>query len=234
MKYVFFIVLLSINYAASAQRTIDVSKTDNNPVGNFYYTVNGVPFSTAKYVRVVEGTPFFSDGWMKGQVFYDDGTGYKDLLLKLDLLENEIHFLSSAGEEMIVSTPLKEVILTDSITNVSYRFINSSFIGKAGDLRQEQWYQSLEAGTTSLYKQLKKSISESRPYGAATFEQKISTAPVYIISTPAKNILIKKWKDLPDAFDEKKPLIEKFITDNKLSGKSDADYISVLHYYNSL
>ncbi|HEY9363548.1 MAG TPA: hypothetical protein VIQ00_09825 [Chitinophagaceae bacterium] len=234
MKYSFFTFLLLINYVLNAQRTIDVSKTDNTPVGNFYYTVNGVPFSTAKYIKVVEGSAFFSDGWMNGQVFYNDGTGYKDLLLKIDLLENEIHFLSSAGDEMIVSTPLKEVILTDSITNISYRFMNSDFISKNGDLHKNQWYQSLEAGTTSLYKQIKKGISESQPYGAATYEQKISTTPVYIISTPAKNILIKKWKDLPDAFAEKKPLIEKFITDNKLNGKSDADYINVLHYYNSL
>jgi hypothetical protein len=35
--------------------------------------IQGVPYSLEKYVRVTQGSPFFSDGWMNGKVLLQNG-----------------------------------------------------------------------------------------------------------------------------------------------------------------
>lgn len=234
MKVLFFILALIVQLTIYAQRVIDVNKTDDKTInGNFNYSVNGVPVSAVKYVRLTEGSPYFMDKWMNGEVYFEDGTGYTSLLLKIDLFENEVRYLASTGEEMIVNTPLKKIFLKDSATGISYSFINSSFI-KNKSFVNDKWLQVLVIDSVSLFKMVKKTISEYLPYGSSTYEQKMNATATYIVSTSTKNIEIKKIKELPEALADKKKLIENYIDLHKLSGKSDADFISLIIYYNSV
>jgi hypothetical protein len=50
---------------------------------------------------------------MKGTGVSGTGVVYKAGVLKLDLFDNQVHFLDAGGNEMITTSPLKEVILTD-------------------------------------------------------------------------------------------------------------------------
>ena len=83
-----------------------------------------------------------------------------------------------------------------------------------------------------MYKKLTKVITETKPYGSATTEQVIHTSSRYFILYNNQLIRIKKFRDLADILSDKKTEVLSFITSNKLNGKSDEDYNSLLSYYN--
>lgn len=217
-----------------AQRVVDVGKDDINIIASgFFYTVGGEPVSTAKYVRVVDGSPFFLPDWTKSIITLSEGKQYGNIQSKLDLVANTVYFLDPEGREMIATTPIKEVMLIDSIRNKVYTFINSTFIDSETPL-EAGWYQVLMPGKTPLLKKINKSISESKPYGSATTEQRINSSSSYYVLSNKSLAKVKKFKDLGSLLSDKSSEVDDYISKNKLNGKNEKDYIDVVDYYNSL
>ena len=222
-------------FNAISQRTIDIDKDPNVNGGILQnvFAVGGKPFVTAKFSKVVEGSPFFTEQMMHGAIILSEGKEYKNLLLRLNLLESQVNYIGEKQVEMIASTPIQEVVLRDSIQKIDHRFIFSDSI-ETPDRPEKGFYEILQAGKAELYKQYKKRLLESKPYGSATTEQTIQTELRYFILVNGQWIRIKKMKDITDAFYKKKKEIEKFITDNKIAGGSEANLEAITAYYNSL
>jgi len=228
-------VLSIIWFNAISQKTIDVDKeaTTGSGAFNHMYTVGGTPFVMAKFSRVVEGSPFFNEQIMKGAIILSGGKEYKNVLIRLNLLESQVNYLDEKQIEMIATTPVREVVLWDTIQKKDYRFISSTYM-ETTPAPEKGFYELLHAGKAKLYKQHKKLIRENRPYGSATFEQTIQTEMGYFILTNNQWTRIKKLKDLPAIFPDKKTELQKFISDKKLSGDKQENFEAVIAYYNSL
>jgi len=233
MKALFACLLHLIGLLSFSQRTIDVDKQDGKTVNsNNFFIVNGEPFVNVKFTRLVDGSPYFKDEWMKGVASADSFMTYSGIL-KLDLLDNQIHFLDKNGNEMVTNTRLKKLVLIDTITKKSFTFSHSSAINST-DIKAG-WYQLIaEAPSATLYKQEMKILQEIKPYNSATYEQSIRTSNNYFLFTGEKFSYIKKIRDLPDLLQDKKAELAKYISDNKLNGKTDNDYVNVIAYYKSL
>lgn len=235
MKKLLLFPVMLFAVALSAQRVIDV---DHNNVSNAnvfgsYYTVSGVPFSSAKYIRVTSGSPYFSETWMKADLILDKDKVCKNAIVRIDLMDNSVEYIDVKGNKMIATTSIKEMTLTDSTTGEKFRFYHSSALPDAKGLTTG-WYQVLTDGTASLFKYVAKSRVESRPYGSATFEHMIVSADEYFLSTTTSFTKIKKLSSLPDLLPAKKEELKKYISTNKLYGKTDYDFSSVVEYYNTL
>lgn len=218
-----------------SQKTVDVDKAPANSdrAVNYMYTVAGSPFVTAKFARVVEGSPFFNEQMMPGAIILSEGREYKNIKVRLNLLEAQVNYLDDKQNEMIASTPVKEVVLWDTILKIDHRFIFSDYIGSSQKLEKD-FYELLQSGKAELYKQHKKNILESKPYGSATFEQKIRTELRYYVLVNARWTRVKKLKELPTVLSDKNEEILKFISEKKLSGDSQANFEAVIFHYNSL
>lgn len=225
------IFLLSLYSGLFAQQVVDVGKTDANVNLNAFYTVGGTPFVTTKYVRVVSGTPYFSENWMRGKLELSSGRIYDSQVVRLDLLADELHYLGRNGEELVASTRIKRVSLTDTITGAQYNFIHSHFL-EGSSSHPTGWYQLLENGKAALYKKTGKLVSESRPYGSATIEQSVKSNDQYFVSLNGSLSRVKKINELPELLGDRKEEIGQYIADNKLNGKKDAHYMTVIAYYN--
>jgi hypothetical protein len=188
-------------------RTVDVGKEDVN-VGNLFYAVSGQPFVNARFVRLVEGSPYFKDEWMKGTIIVEKGQQYKGRL-KLDLFDNEVHYLDDKDNEIIVTMPIRQVILTDNTT--TYSFLNSLALPKSTKPFAARWFQQLYSDSIVLYKYFRKKVSESKPFNSATYEQRISTSDVYLVYYDNNFIEVKKVKDAPALFGEEKAALEEFL-----------------------
>ena len=197
MKALFACLLHLIGLLSFSQRTIDVDKQDGKTVNsNNFFIVNGEPFVNVKFTRLVDGSPYFKDEWMKGVASADSFMTYSGIL-KLDLLDNQIHFLDKNGNEMVTNTRLKKLVLIDTITKKSFTFSHSSSINST-DIKAG-WYQLMaEAPSATLYKQEMKILQEIKPYNSATYEQSIRTSNNYFLFTGDKFSYIKKFRDLPD------------------------------------
>src|SRR5438045_1206416 len=97
----FFTVAASLCFScAFSQNVVDVDKSNGIPSDGFY-VVGGAPIANYRYVRLVEGSPYFSDNWMRAVTISSKGARSKPYLMKIDLAANELHFLNERNEEMI-------------------------------------------------------------------------------------------------------------------------------------
>lgn len=234
MKAFYFIFISIYSLSALAQKTVDVTKINDGSAISpaFFNVVGGEPFVMVKFTKLVEGTPYFKDDWMKGNVVVNGGGQYSGVYLKLDLYDNEVHFRDQRGNEMIATTPIQRIVLIDSAAQELYNFISGDFIQANG--RVKGWYQLLSEGKATLLKKFEKRMQETRPYGSATVEQTIVTASRYYILYNGNFTEIKKLKELPDILVDKKQEVGQFIKSNNLSGKTDSDFMLLVNYYNGL
>ncbi|HNA17899.1 MAG TPA: hypothetical protein PK678_15325, partial [Ferruginibacter sp.] len=65
-------------------------------------------------------------------------------------------------------------------------------------------------------------------------EQKISTSGNYFLLVNGQLVSIRKFKDIAGLLPQKKEEIKNYINLQNLSGKNDAEYRSLINYYNSL
>ena len=233
MKYFFVVLVLILTTNSFSQQVVDVEKQDVRVSAGMFYVVGGSPVSTTKYVRVVEGSPYFSDDWIKGTVEIANGTQYQNIKLKLDLVDHSLLFLDSNNNEMIATATIKSVTLFDHLYDKKYEFIFSSFINTTGTI-EKGWCQVLSTGLVTLYKQVTKRINEVKPYGSATVEQRISSINKYFLIANSTITTVKKIKDIPDRLTDKKDDLNKYINSMKLSGKNDSDYADLITYYNQI
>lgn len=233
MKFFFVIFLCISAISMKAQKTVDVTQPDNNALSpSFFTVVSGEPVVFAKFVKIVDGSPYFSDEWMKGTVTIDDINQFAGVYLKLDLYDNEVHYRDLKGNELVASTRIKKLTLFDSSAQLVFDFINGAYINTTDHLKG--WYQLLADGKASMFKQIKKRMYEDKPYGSATVERSVHTSFFYYALHNGRFIQVKKFKDLPDILGDKKHEVSEYIKTNNLSGKMDDDYRSVFDYYNGL
>jgi hypothetical protein len=219
----------STSIAVAQQQVINVDKDDYN-AAHFFQTVSGQPVLTAKFVRLSEGTPYFSDNWLKATITSLQGTVYKGIRVKLDLTDGKLHYLDAKGNEFISSTPIKELVLTDSINNKDFRFISSS----GAPYLKEGWYLSLIDGDATLYKVFQKSVREDKPYGSAVTEQRIVTLQKFVLVYNGQAHNIKNTKELPSILSNKKPEMEAFIKAQNSKASTEEKLAAAITYYNSL
>ena len=217
-----------------SQTTVDVDKISGaGGILKYVYTVAGTPFVNAKFSKVVEGSPFFNEEMMYGAIILSEGKEYRNILVRLNLLESQVNYLDEKQVEMIATTPISEVVLWDTINNNHHRFVLSNYI-ETTDKPEEAFYELLQAGKAQLYKQYKKKLLESKPYGSATIEQSIKTEFRYFVLFSGKWVKIKKIKDLTELLNDKKNEVQKFVDEKKLVKDTEANFEAVVVYYNSL
>jgi len=221
-------------FNAASQKTVNVDNVPSITGGaiNYMYSGAGTPFVNGKFARIVEGTPFFNEQMMRAVILIE-GKEYKNIMVRLNLLESQVNYLDDKQNEMIATTPIKEVVILDSIHNKDHRFVFSEYI-EATEKPEKDFYELLETGKAGLYKQYKKRILESKPYGSATTEQSIKTDIRFYLLLNKQWTRLKKLKELPDFFPGKRNEIQKFINDKKLTADNEASYEAVISYYNTL
>jgi hypothetical protein len=224
-----------ICYDAVSQRTVDVDKEANTGAGafNYVYTVAGVPFVMAKFARVVDGSPFFNKEMMRGAIILSEGKEYKNMLIRLNLLESQVNYIGEKQLEMIATSPIKEVVLWDTVSNRNFRFVYSAYIA-ATKKPEIDFYELLQAGKAELYKQYKKRMMESKPYGSATIEQTIQTELRYFILLNGQWTRVRKLKDLVAVFNDKKNEVQNLISDKKINDDTEVNFETITTFYNSL
>src|SRR5215213_10856670 len=129
MKLLLVLFSIALVQMASAQKVIDVSKNTGTIGTDVFFSVGGEPFVNAKFVRLVEGTPYFKDEWLSATITMPGGKEYKNISVKIDLFDNELHYMDDKDVELVCTTPVKQIAIADALGN-TYRFIHSSFISQ--------------------------------------------------------------------------------------------------------
>jgi hypothetical protein len=227
--------LLFLLTRSQAQKVIDVTTQDGTAAtdNNANYAVAGQLYTGIKYVRVTAGTPFFKENFMKAVLFDGGGGRYRCNGVRINLLDNEINFLDPTGKELVSSSPIRSLALTDSVTKEKYLFVWGAQLSPDDKLLNRVWFQVLVNDETTLLGLIKKRVHEAPAYGTATTEQDIVTSESYYLHHNGVLTPVKGWQDLQDQLQDQKALLTQYIHDHKLKGKSADDYTQLVTAYNT-
>jgi hypothetical protein len=230
MRIYSLFVGLSLSVAATAQNTVNVDKQAVPLSNRVFYTTGGHPVSSAKYVSLSSGSPYFSENWMSGTILTTDSAIYSGLSLKMDLLDNTIIYLNNEGQEMVSVAPIHEVSLRDTMTSNGKTYLFKSAAAIPGGTGFKGWYQVVSAGKLTLYKLYNKEMLESKAYMSSITEQNIRTDERYFVGYGGKLVRVKKIKDINDVVGGS---FAKIIDGNKFSDKKEADWIKAVELFNA-
>jgi hypothetical protein len=195
------------------------------------YTIHGLP-ATPALTNLKSGSPYFKDEWLNSTIVLKDGQQYKNIQVKVNLYENKVHYLSN-NTELVAESPISDVVLTDSLSNQTYHFVNYPATNRPGGNANAKWYQSLQEGTVSLYKLYEKAIEESRVYNSAAVEKSITTKESYFVLYKGELRPVRKLRELPELFFDKQSEMNAFIRQQPKKAFEQSLKEAVV-YYNSL
>jgi|SRR5687768_3202011 len=231
MKTPLLVLFFFTFYTGYSQVVIDVDKVDRLAYRSVFNS--SFPITNAKYVRLVSGSPFFSETWMKADVLAHDSSVYKISKLRLDLLEGIIIYRNDKNEEMTSDQSFKAISLTDTISGKNYVFVHSSFIAGT-DPKEKNWYELLIGKNITLFKQYHKRMVESKAYASSVTEQNIETEERFFIALNGMFTRVKTASDIAKLVVTNKKVFQDYIEKNKLKGKTEAELITAVEYYDSL
>jgi hypothetical protein len=236
MRTIIVASLLFVFFSVSAQGVGEQRKNIHIMGGSLFYSVGGQPVITTEFFKVVEGSHYFNEDWMKGIIVLNNVEQYKNINAKLDLSKGNVHYQDQFGSEFIANPNIKEVILIDTIADINYRFIHASLITGEKNSKNLQWYQWLHSGKASLYKLIDKHTTEQKPYNSATAEIRIQTVEKYIIHYNGAFYNVKKIKEIPSVLSTKKSELEAFLKSDKITSitSNDDKFVAIVQYFNFL
>jgi hypothetical protein len=170
-------------------------------VGYFVTDLKGEPIANS-YSRVTDGSPFFSQEWLKGRAVGTDGKIYENLTVKLNLLEPGIHFQDDQQRELRMNIPMRELLLSDPASGTVFRF------RRAGEICQgnaQSWYQVLDSGRASLLKLDTRILTEVKPYGSSITEEHITASVRFFLVSEGKCRQVKSAGDAWSFLSELRP-----------------------------
>jgi len=234
MRIILFILFLSAAITTRSQLPARGSLTNTPSTTNTRFYVNAdLPVVQDKYPKFADGTPYFLEEWISGDIVLASGQVYQNVKMRLDLVENTLQYVSPDGVELVATSPVKSITLKDSVNGKEYKIVHSSSIGGSATV-EPGWYQALVSGTATFYKRIFKTIVEPRNYSSSQTEPSVTTYSEYFLYADWTLSRIKKLKEIPPLLKDKTDELDKYIAEKKLSSKSDKDYISLVEYYNRL
>ncbi|MBA2746196.1 MAG: hypothetical protein H0U44_08230 [Flavisolibacter sp.] len=224
-----FLLILSLTARANAQRVVDVDK-ENVSAAQFFNSVAGEPVVMAKFVKLVEGSPFYKNEWLVGEIELESGQIFKNLSLKINLYDDDVHYKDDKDREMIATMPIRTIRMRN-VMGDTIEFAYAKTEVQKG--LERGWYHVLHLDSVTLYKKYKKEISEDKPYGSATTEQRMRTREVFYVGFKGAFTEIKKITDPIPAFAAHKTAIAEFM--KSLSHQShELKLVALVQYMNRL
>lgn len=199
--------------------------------GGSTFNNNGETIYTQRYGKNGEGTPFYLVEYLKADFVLFNGKVDKQDAVRIDLFNNAIFYLDSAGNEMACISKLKGLILYDTVNHQTHKLVHYSAMPKYPNGLLEGWYVLVQSGNPGLYKKVIKKQTDPGTQRSSLSELSMSTSYAYFLNVNDTLHEVTKIKLLPGFLPDKKEKLEKFIHDNKLKGREEEDYLRVLAEY---
>lgn len=184
----------------------------------------------------VNGSPYFVDKWMKGDVKFANGRELKNIALLYDQVKDALLFKGKDNEDYYFNDQVSQftVYYISDDKNFTGNFRNGF---SAKGLTNLSFFEVLYDGKTKLLKRNNKSISESKEYNSATTVKTVHTNTVYYIANSTTAVALKKldMKSLTEALDATKvEKVKEYVSSNQLNLKFQQDLIRILSFYDTL
>jgi len=231
MKKLLLCFSLLIVMISHAQRNT-ISTTGKWGQQIFLSDVNGQAFVN-KYEGIA-GSVYDQTEYQLAKITLKDGRVYNDVKTRINLLEQEVNFIASNGQEGFLGKGMaSEIAYVEN--NASQTKIFQCGFPPIDNQNRISFYQILYNGKTSLLKSVYKSIQErNNDMSGERFKDFATYENMYLLKDGTMVRIKKDKSSLLVLFQDKKEAIAKYIEDQKLNLKNEAHLIDLVKYYNTL
>lgn len=223
-------LIVSLSYA---QRNT-ISTTGKWGQQIFLSDVNGQAF-TNKYDGIA-GSVYDQTEYQLAKITLKDGRVYNDVKARINLLEHEVNFIASNGQEGY----LGKGMATELVYTVPKEFGQDLKVFQCGfppidNQNRISFYQILLNGKTSLLKSIYKTIQErNNDLSGERYKEFATYENTYLLKDGAMVRIKKDKSSLLNLLQDKSQVLQQYINDQKLNLKNEADLIALVKYYNTL
>lgn len=202
----------------------------------FANDVNGMPFYL-KMEYKSEGSIYFTEEYISADVTVKNGTVYKDVKVKYNLLDNQLLYLATDGKEMVALSPVIRIAFTlkqltgDSLQNVVLTG-GSDILNKTGAVV----FQLIDTGKVTLLRKITLTWRDDTQYGQAGFVRKFerNENEYWLILKDVYTKMERNRSFFTALLNDKADLIGHYIDKLEPKYKSLTDIRKIVQYYNSL
>jgi hypothetical protein len=200
----------------------------------FLSDVNGQAFIN-KYEGIA-GSVYDQTDYQLAKITLKDGRVYNDVKTRINLLEQEVNFIASNGQEGFLGKGMaSEIAYIDSQKETQDIKIFQCGFPPIDNQNRISFYQILFNGKTSLLKSVYKSIQErNNDMSGERFKEFATYENMYLLKDGTMVRIKKDKSSILAMFQDKKEPISKYIEDQKLNLKNEAHLIDLVKYYNTL
>ena len=211
-------LLLLINLAATAQVNIK---------GSTMQDFTGKPIMNNKVSEVI-GSVFYNDSYKNAKVYLVNGLELADIKIKLNLRDNKVYYLNNDGTEMEAVSKIKSIFFTDdgAIFENGFPAVNKQ--------DAQTYYRVIVSGKASLLLLTGFVEAEYKAFNSATTTKQIDKVTEVFGVSPNAITKLAKAEDVLQLLSDKYKQVYDYIDKNKLKCKKQADYVSVINYYNAI
>ena len=179
---------------------------------------------------VYDGSPYLYDQFRTGDVIFDDGTVYKEILLRYNVYYDLFEFSIKGNEYALDKSAKYSVFRIGDQT-----FIYQSYLYDS--IEKEGYIEIIAKGNYSLYRIYKirfKEATAGKAYQEPANAKFTRPKPEYMIGkVDDKIVSIKNEKQLLKNFDLSKQ-VKKYSGNKKIKLKNEKDYLKLIEFLNSL
>jgi len=200
----------------------------------FLSDVNGQAFVN-KYEGIA-GSVYDQTEYQLAKITLKDGRVYNDVKTRINLLEQEVNFIASNGQEGYLGKGMaSEIAYIDSKVETQNVKVFQCGFPPIDNQNRISFYQILFNGKTSLLKSVYKSIQErNNDMSGERYKEFATYENIYLLKEGTMVRIKKDKSSIVAMFQDKKEAITKYIEDKKLNLKNEAHLVDLVKYYNTL
>jgi len=172
------------------------------------------------------GSPFFDPEFLPANIVLATGQRYENVLIKINLLSNEVIYKTAEGKELAVLPTIKQVELNK---NGNLLFFEYGFPVYEKQ-NHKTIYQVLSKGKVSLLKYFFIQVTEAKPYSSATMLRTIEQFPRLFLYDQSMSLkkAPKSNEDLLSLYKADATKLKGILEKNNLKIKKEEDFIKCI------
>jgi len=186
-------------------------------------------FDSQRYSEI-RGTPFLFDKWTNGSVTIHRGV-YKNQQLKLDVYNNVLLFEKDGGSYEFYEPVLGFTLTPNPSDSSSYIYFVNGL--KSNALKPEQFVQVLAKGRLNFYRSDIKLLSDMNEINKGVVKIFNNSTRYYFKDSTQIQLIKLSQKDILGLMNDKKAIVEEYMSRNKLNLKKEKDVVELVKFYNS-
>ena len=233
-KHLWLLVFLMSLVQLSNAQANNISTTGKFGSQIFLSDVYGRAFEN-KYGDI-NGSAYFLPDYKFSTIVLSDGRKYINVKAKLNLVEHEVVFKSTSGEEGFIGKGMvSSISIVDSTKQGVKNYIFQSGFPKTDNQTIVSFYQVYTTGKATVLKSINKSIEERLNELSGEKSKEFMVRENWYIYKGGEMKRIKKEKEFfMNIFADQAASVNQYLTANKINFKNEDQIIKLIEFYNSL